>query len=154
MKLNLFVLLTALMMTPKVFAYAACVGETYQGKIVIVEIITEGPLAKAQSGMVTVAEAGVGKYTYQLKQEEIAQYFEGGDTSTAMVGLAAYQAGNNPVWIMYRGINYHGDLVGVLRDPARVKQTGNEMRVWRGPGYPADQQSQFTDVVCNFSLEQ
>ncbi|MBO9667649.1 MAG: hypothetical protein J7501_12650 [Bdellovibrio sp.] len=59
---------------------------------------------------------------------------------------------NNPVWIMYKGINYHGDLVAVLLDPNRPKQPGNEMRVWRGPGVGADQQSQFTDVVCNFAL--
>ncbi|WP_413557580.1 hypothetical protein [Bdellovibrio sp. HCB209] len=154
MKLNLFILLSSLMMAPQVFAYSACVGETYQGKIVIVEIMTEGSMARAQSGVVTVAEQDGKKYSYQLQKEEIAQYFEGGDTNNAMVGLAAYQAMNNPVWIMYKGINYHGDLVAVLRDPKRVKQVGNEMRVWRGPGFPADQQSQFTDVVCNFTLEQ
>jgi hypothetical protein len=154
MKLNLFILLSAVMMTSNAFAYSACVGETYQGKIVIVEIMTEGPTGKAQSGVVTVAEKGVEKVSYKLEQSEIAQYFEGGDTNNTMVGLAAYQAMNNPVWIMYKGINYHGDLVSVLRDPTRVKQPGNEMRVWRGPGFPADQQSQFTDVVCNFALDQ
>lgn len=154
MKLNLFIALGALMLTPKVFAYTACVGETYQGKVVIVEIVTEGNIARAQSGVVTAVEKDGKKSSYQLVQNEIAQYFEGGDTNTAMVGLGAYQALNNPVWIMYKGVNYHGDLVAALRDPKRVKQTGNEMRVWRGPGFGADQQSQFTDIVCNFSLDQ
>ncbi|QDK45996.1 hypothetical protein DOM22_12955 [Bdellovibrio sp. ZAP7] len=154
MKLKLFILLSAVMMTSQGFAYTACVGETYQGKIVIVEITTEGTTGKAHSGSVTIADKGVEKVSYKLQQSEIVQYFEGGDTNNTMVGLAAYQAMNNPVWIMYKGINYHGDLVATLRDPARVKQPGNEMRVWRGPGFPADQQSQFTDVICNFSLDQ
>ncbi|MBO9667648.1 MAG: hypothetical protein J7501_12645, partial [Bdellovibrio sp.] len=64
MKLTLFVLFMMLLMVPKVFAYSACVGETYQGKIVIVEISTEGSMAQAQSGLVTIVEPGGAKSSY------------------------------------------------------------------------------------------
>jgi len=93
------------------------------------------------------------KQAFALKQNEIVQFFENADTNNAMVGLAAYSELNNPIWIKYVGKNYDGDLLEILRDPNRAKQQGNEMRVWKGPGYGPNEQYQFMDVVCSVVID-
>lgn len=153
MKLKLATLVLSLMATTPAMAYMNCAGETLAGKIVEVSVETVGTMGSPTQGLVKTTEVNGQVSSYELKREEIVQFFETVDSKRAIVGLAAYQEMNNPIWIKYVGENYEGDLVKALRDPARKKQSGNEMRVWRGPGFGADQQSQFTDVVCSISLD-
>lgn len=153
MKLKMMILSLAMTATTPALAYMNCAGETLGGKIVEVAIETEGSMAVPTRGTVKVTETNGQITGYDLKREEIVQFFETVDNKRAIVGLAAYQALNNPIWIKYVGENYEGDLLKALRDPNRKKQSGNEMRVWRGPGFGPDQQSQFTDVVCTIVLD-
>ncbi|MBS1971906.1 MAG: hypothetical protein JSU04_16465 [Bdellovibrionales bacterium] len=143
----------ALFAAKPALAYVTCAGETFGGKVVTVTVETTGTMAAPNRGEVTMMETDGQVSAYELKHEEIVQFFESDDSHKAIVGLAAYQNLNNPIWIKYVGENYEGDLIKVLRDPNRKKQNGNEMRVWRGPGFGPDQQSQFTDVVCSISLD-
>lgn len=153
MKLKLATLVLTLMATTPAMAYINCAGETLAGKIVEVSVETVGSMGSPTHGQVKATEINGQVSVYEIKREEIVQFFETVDSKRAIVGLAAYQEMNNPIWIKYVGENYEGDLVRILRDPARKKQSGNEMRVWRGPGFGPDQQSQFTDVVCSISLD-
>lgn len=153
MNLKHITLAATILLAKPAFAYVSCAGETYSGKIVEVVIETEGSMAQASRGLINITEANGTVTSYELKKEEIVQFFEAVDDKRAIVGVAAYQSFNNPIWIKYVGENYEGDLLKVLRDPSRKKIEHNEMRVWRGPGYGPDQQSQFTDVVCNISLD-
>lgn len=153
MNLKQITFATALLLAKPTFAYVNCAGETYSGKVVEVTIETQGPMSQASRGLVHITDVD-GKVTnYDLRKEEIVQFFESVDDQRAIVGVSAYESLNNPIWIKYVGKNYDGDLLKALRDPARKKIEHNEMRVWRGPGYGPDQQSQFTDVVCNISLD-
>lgn len=153
MKFKLMTLVFAMMTAQPVMAYVNCAGETLGGKLVEVTVETEGSMGSPARGSVKVTETNGQVSGYELNREEIVQFFETVDSKRAIVGLAAYQSLNNPIWIKYVGENYEGDLLKVLRDPTRKKQTGNEMRVWRGPGFGPDQQSQFTDVVCSIVLD-
>jgi len=136
-------------------ALTICAGETFSGTIVTVTVITAGATGVVQNGLVSIAPSAEPSRTYGLKREEITQFFEStsDDSRRAVVGLAAYVNRENPVSIRYSGANFQDDMVSVLRNPSRVKESGNEMRVWKGPGYPADQQHQFKDVVCQVTLD-
>lgn len=132
-----------------------CAGETWSGFIVRVQINTVGTRGKIQSGKVLVKTKKSGEEkSYDLKRDEISQAFEWTDTKDAIVGLTAYQAGNNPVTIKYSGKNFEGDLVKTLLETEkRTKLPNVEMRVWKGPGFEPGIQFQFTDVVCNVLID-
>lgn len=153
MKMKTTLVLALMTLSQSAFAYVTCAGETYAGRTVQVTIETVGSMGSPQSGTVHFVDANGATSSYVLKQEEIVQFFENADGPAAIVGLAAYSELNNPVWIKYVGKNYEGDLIQVLRDPNRKKQSGNEMRVWKGPGYGPTEQNQFMDVVCSVSLD-
>ncbi len=134
-------------------AYTICAGETYTGTMVVVTINTVGSMGVPQDGLVTITPKNEATRSYTLNKADIVQFFEAGDEKIAFIGLAAYQATENPVWIKYHGKNYDVDPVQELRDPKHVKQRGNEMRVWKGPGYSGSDQFQFTDVVCTVGMD-
>lgn len=154
MKTPMF-LLAALALTPSAQALTICAGETFGGTVVSVTVITAGATGTVQSGTVTIAPAAEAPRSYEIKREEISQFFESQseDGRRAVVGLAAYVNRDNPVSIRYSGANYQDNLLNVLRNPSRPKENGNEMRVWKGSGFPADQQHQFRDVVCQVTLD-
>lgn len=154
MKAPLFLLAT-LALAPSAHALTICSGETFSGTVVTVTVLTAGATGTVQNGTVTIAPAAEAPRAFEIKREEISQFFESqsDDGRRAVVGLAAYVNRDNPVSIRYSGTNYQDNLLNVLRNPARPKEAGNEMRVWKGPGYPADQQHQFRDVVCQVTLD-
>jgi len=147
--------LAALLASTKAYAFTVCSGETFSGTIVTVTIATAGTKGSVQGGSVTIAPAAEPARSFELKSEEITQFFESNsdDFRKAVVGLAAYANGENPVSIRYTGTNFQEDLVLALRNPSRSKESGNEMRVWKGPGFPSDKQHQFRDVVCQVTLD-
>jgi hypothetical protein len=152
--LKLRILFVALLSLPvSLQAYTICAGETYTGTMVVVLINTVGSMGVPQDGLVTITPKNESARNYTLSKSDIVQFFEAGDVKTAFIGLAAYQAAENPVWIKYHGKNYDVDPVQELRDPKHIKQSGNEMRVWKGPGYSGSEQFQFTDVVCTVGMD-
>lgn len=150
------ILLAALALAPSARALTICSGETFSGTVVTVTVITAGATGAVQSGNVSIVpSSGEASRAYEIKREDISQFFESqsDDGRRAVVGLAAYVNRDNPVSIRYSGTNYQENLLNVLRNPNRPKEGGNEMRVWKGPGFPADQQHQFRDVVCQVTLD-
>lgn len=148
------IILAILLFLPlSVRAYSICAGETYTGIMVVVSINTVGSMGNPQNGTVSITPRGQATQTYDLTSQEIVQFFESADEKTAFIGLAAYQAAENPIWIKYHGKNYEVDPVEELLDPNHIKQRGNEMRVWKGPGYSSSDQFQFTDVVCTVGFD-
>lgn len=147
--------LAAMILSAHAQAHTVCAGETYGGTVVTISVDTAGTLGAVQSGQVSIAPAGEPVRTYELKKEEITQFFESNsdDGQKTLVGLTAYVGSENPVSIRYSGTNFQDELLGVLRNTGRVHESGNEMRVWKGPGYTADQQHQFRDVVCSVTLD-
>lgn len=147
--------LAALLASTQAHALTNCAGESFSGTIVTVTVLTAGTTGVVQHGLVTITPAGEASRSYGLKREEISQFFEStsDDSRRAVVGLAAYVNRENPISIRYSGTNFQDELVSVLRNPSRAKEAGNEMRVWKGPGFPADQQMQFKDVVCQVTLD-
>jgi hypothetical protein len=134
-------------------ASSRCAGETYTRTVVTVTINTVGAVGFPQSGQVSIRPATGAARSYNLDSNEIVQYYESDANRRAIVGLGAYEQTNYPVLARYVGTNYQGDLVRVLRDPNRRRQSGNEMRVWMGPGYPWDRQFRFIDVVCSVVID-
>ena len=152
---NLVVLFT-LISGPMAYAHVDCAGEMNSGSIVHVAINTGGPMGVALGGFVS-AKATDGKISqYAIKTGDIAQYFEDSeDPANTWVGAQIYIDGANPVNLKYRGTNYlQRDLTEVLREKGRPKQAGNAMRVWKGPGYNAEEQYSFHDVVCSSFVDQ
>lgn len=154
MKMHL-ILLATLFATPTARAITVCAGETFTSTIVTVTVITSGATGSVQQGSVTISPPNGPMVTYKIEKEDISQFFESQNDngSRAMVGLAAYAGRENPISIRYSGTNYQEELIQVLRNPARLKEPDNEMRVWKGPGFAADQQLQFRDVVCQVTLD-
>ncbi len=154
MKTPIFVM-AALLFTTQAHAITTCAGETFTGTIVTVTVLTAGATGAVQGGLVSISPSNEPARNYALKREEITQYFESTseDGRHAVVGLAAYVNRENPVSIRYSGTNFQDDMTSVLRNPSRAREAGNEMRVWKGPGFPADQQHQFKDVVCQVTLD-
>lgn len=145
-------ILAALLFAPISGQAAECAGETYSGTIVKVEIEVVGTMGGILGGKVRIEPKNEPVRTYELRREDIVQYYEsldGDDTERAIVGLGAYVDTNYPVSIRYVGRNYYDDLTKVLRDPSRSKQSGNAMHVWKGPGYAGGDQHSFKDVVCS-----
>ncbi len=151
----ILIIISALTFTSSAHALTICSGETFSGTMVTVTIVTTGATGAVQSGSVTIAPSGDVSRGYEIKKEEISQFFESqsDDGRNAVVGLVAYINRDNPVSIRYSGTNYQENLKNVLRNPMRPKEQGNEMRVWKGHGYPAEHQLQFRDVVCQVTLE-
>jgi hypothetical protein len=104
---------------------------------------------------VTINSSNEESRSYALNRSDIAQFYENtsDDSRRAIVGLVAYVNGENPVSIRYSGTNFQDNLPQILRDPSRIRESGNEMRVWKGPGFPAELQHQIRDVVCQVSLQ-
>lgn len=139
-------------------AASECAGETYSGTIVKVAIDTVGTMGGVTGGTVTFTPKNGPERSYQLKAEEIPQFYEESrevarNSENAFVFLSAYADYNYPVFIHYVGTNFEEDLLKVLHAPGRKKEPGNEMRVWKGPGYAGSEQHQFTDVVCSVLLD-
>ncbi|MFN3453846.1 MAG: hypothetical protein ACK41T_02725 [Pseudobdellovibrio sp.] len=133
-------------------AYSICAGETYEGTLVEIATNTTSTYGKAQDVIISIAQTDGKSRTYTLKTQEIAQYYEyyGNGDAPSIIGLNGYQNMNNPVYIRYIGTNWQDlNLIGILKNPERKKELNNEMRVWKGPGYKADQQYYFKDVVCS-----
>ena len=157
--------LTALLALPTAAqAHISCAGETNgTPTIVKVEIDTQGTMGAVAGGRVTISPKDAPVRAYDLNRAEIAQFFEsvdGPNDDRAIVGLAAFVSSENPVYIRFVGPNETRDLTVALRDDARkkrdeaMKKSGrNALRVWKGPGYAADQQHSFKDVVCSVTLD-
>lgn len=137
------------------FAFTECAGETYTGTIVKVTVNTVGTMGSVTGASVRIEPKDEPVREYVIEAGEIPQFFEtvNPDGSRAFVGLSAYVEQNFPVQIRYEGTNFYDDLTTVLRTPGRVKQPGNYLRVWKGPGFAGDQQHSFADVVCSVSLD-
>lgn len=149
-------ILAALVALPApAFAYTECAGETYTGTIVTVTVNTVGTMGAVTGASVKVEPKNEPPREYVIEADEIPQFFESvnDDYSRAFVGLSAYVENNYPVQIRYVGVNYEGSLTKVLRTPGRQKQSGNYLRVWKGPGFADGQQHSFADVVCSVSLD-
>lgn len=141
-------------------AAVTCAAETFEGTTVRVDVYTSGTMGTLTAAYVQMIDRqGDLMRWYEIPKEQIPQFFEGcreGDcyeNGKAMIGLAAYKDFNHEVLINYVGKNYlfdGRDIVDVLKDPARVPQDGNSMRVWSGiPGLEGDDAFyRFKDVVC------
>lgn len=145
----------ALTLLPLPSLASECLGETYGGIVVKVEVNTMGTMGSITGGRVTITEKDGAERSYAIKAEEISQFFEAdSDTSGegAIVGLSAYLDAEYPVSIRYVGKNYENPLRS-LKDPSRRKQGGNYMRVWKGPGFAGGDQHSFADVVCSIVID-
>ena len=138
-------------------ARTECAGETYGGTLVRVAIETMGVMGSVKEGRVDILSGRDGQTrSYAIRPDEVTQYFEFDNQEAqprSVVGLAAFVNAENPVTIHYVGTNFARPVLDVIRQPLRMKEPGNEMRVWKGPGYASDQQHQFTDVVCRIVLD-
>lgn len=149
------ILATILALPLPALAHVSCSGELDRNKTIVnVTINTVGTMGGVTGGTVTVTPVSGPTETYEIRAEEIPQFFEFVDENNqATVGLAAYVELNYPVTIRYVGKNFDGDLTKELRDPSRRKAPGNLMRVWKGPGFPGDQQYTFRDAICTVTLD-
>lgn len=153
-----FLVMSLLILSPVMsFAGTVCAGETYKGAVVQVTVDTVGTMGSIQGGRVDIEDEDGKKSSYTLKREEIVQYFEGvegKDLEKGLVFMSAYADYNFPIFIRYIGKNHEdGDLIDILKSKTRKKEPGNEMRVWKGPGFQGGGQYQFTDVVCSVSTD-
>ena len=134
-------------------AHTSCAGQTYGGSIVEIHVNTNVPRGFPVLVRVDIFDEDGSIRGYDVKRDDITQFFETDDGSRAFVGLSAFQAQRNPLWIRYVGTNHQDSLVNILRDPNRKPEAGNEMHVWKGPGYAAGEQYSFKDVVCTVALD-
>lgn len=135
-------------------AISECAGLTYSGKIVKVTVFTAGAMGIPDRGKVEVRSATGSVRSYNLSRSDIVQFYESDSGNRAIVGLKAYKNTTYPVMIRYVGPNYYpNDLARVLKRPSRPRVPGNEMRIWGGPGYPADRGFVFRDVVCSVAID-
>ncbi len=152
-KLNLLALAVTLFAGTYAQAYIMCGGETYGGDVVIVSIRTAGVMGMPQGGQVSIYFDGGGTFAYAIRRQEIVQFYE--DQGRAVVGLGAYVNSQGPVQIRYVGRNFNVDTEGEMIQTLRSRRTrisGNEMRVWRGPGYSYSSRYLFRDVVCSVQI--
>lgn len=155
--------LSAMATSSTSFAGITCVGEHYNGTTVRVDVYTVGTMGAIDSAYVQMNDrSGELMRWYEIPKNEISQFYEGcreGDcfeNGKAMIGLAAYKDSNFEILINYLGKDYVSDdrdIIDILKDPARVPQDGNSMRVWSGvPGLEGDDAFyRFKDVVCEMS---
>ncbi len=154
--MNKIIILLALISGSPAYAHVDCAGELNAGSIIHLSLATGGPMGAALGGYVSIKTSERATTLYAIKAGDIGQYFEDAeDQAVTWVGSQIFVDGVNPVNIKYRGINYlQRDLTEVLRDKTRVKQVGNTMRVWKGPGYKPEEQYAFRDVVCASFIDQ
>lgn len=152
------IFLVTILMSTRVHASIACAAiKDFAGvkTVAYLSVPSRGPLGRAGNGIVSLFEDDVAKQTYFVRTSEIVHFFENSENPAATwVGLSAYILQENPVNVAYRGINYDRvNLIATVRDKNRVKQEGNSLRVWKGPGYDPTQQWAFTDVICSVTLD-
>jgi len=154
MKNYFYVALVALNFSVSAQAMTKCSGLNGDTTATIM-MFTHGTVGFVQDGAVVISTRGnPNGIAYTLNHEDISQFFESTseDGRRAFVGLSAYVNHENPVSIRYAGQNIEIGLDVALHIPSRPKEPDCEMRVWKGPGFPAEQQIQFRNVVCEVTL--
>jgi hypothetical protein len=132
------------------FAVVECTGQAKDGSFVTVAVQTKGASNSPDRAEVRIERDG-NKFGYRFNSQDISQFFESDDekANTAMVGLGAYVNKEFPVAIKYSGTNYIDmDLKAVI-EAGGIESHGNSMRVWRGPGFGADELYSLTAPVCS-----
>lgn len=163
MKTLLGTIISILAIATSAQANIHCAGETYSGTVVQVEYNTVGSMGYPNGGRVTI-ESATESYTYAITREDTSQFYEavmGDNDEKIIVGLNAYIDTNYHVGIQYHGKNYETnlpeDLIKVLKNPARKKQKGNFMRVYKNKPWDDSKYENnfydFRDVVCNAYLD-
>ena len=132
------------------FAVAECTGQLPDGSYVTVTVTTKGA-TKAPYDAEVAIERGGNKFGYRFDASEIAQFFEFDDakSNTAIVGLGAYVKREFPVSIQYSGPNFVDMDLKATIDAGGSRVASNSMRVWKGPGYAADDQYVLPAPVCS-----
>jgi len=125
--LSTFALLSA-----QSYAGSQCLGETYSGKLVKIDLVTVGTFGAFTSAEVTVTDAD-GKVLISDKTQYSAQFAE---TMRGKQAVVVYSniGSNIDVQLNYLGKDYSElmwsqnlQLVDILKDPKRVKDTGNSL---------------------------
>jgi hypothetical protein len=145
------ILITAFICAGPALAISEYTGKTPDGIWVTVQVTTTGATGTASEGNVVI-EKDENKFGYHFNHDDITQYFENDDSANnlAMVGVAAYVAKESPVSVKYYGPNFVDmDLKTVIQEGKAGEVKNNFMRVWKGPGYDANNQYQLTDIVCS-----
>lgn len=144
-------MLVTILFSNRVLATSECTGRTQNREWVTVVVNTSGATGRPDRGEVII-EKDNNKYGYRFNQQDIAQFFEYDETAnnTALVGLAAYVNNEYPVMIKYHGRNYIDmDHKTVIEESKSEIKADNFIRIWKGPGYPANDQFQLNKVVCS-----
>ncbi|RZA06758.1 MAG: hypothetical protein EOP11_09495 [Proteobacteria bacterium] len=145
-------------------ATISCVGETDANPTMVrVDIQTAGTLGAVSAGRVTITPKAGPARVYEIAPREIPQFFEsvdGTDQDRAVIGMSGFVNNDNPVYIRFVGPNTLDEVTKAIRDEKRMKRDEamkkegrNSLRVWKGPGYAADQQHSFKDVVCSVWMD-
>lgn len=145
------ILIAAFLVSGPAFAISECTGKTTDGSWITVQINTTGAMGVPEEGTVTI-EKDENKFGYRFSHEDIVQYFENDDAANnlAMVGIAAYVKKESPVSVKYYGANFVDmDLKTVIQENKGGGTQGNFMRLWKGPGYDANNQYQLTNIACS-----
>lgn len=132
------------------FAVVECTGQASDGTFVSVVVQTKGAANSPDRAEVRI-ERGGNKFGYRFNSQDISQFFESDDekSNTAMVGLGAYVSKEFPVAVKYAGANYVDmDLKAVI-EAGGIEAGKNSMRIWRGPGFSADEIFQLNAPVCS-----
>jgi hypothetical protein len=132
------------------FAVVECTGQAKDGSFVTVAVQTKGAANSPDRAEVRIEREG-NKFGYRFNAQDISQFFESDDekANTAMVGLGAYVSKEFPVAIKYAGTNYIDmDLKAVI-EAGGIESGKNSMRVWRGPGFGADEVYALNAPVCS-----